>query len=205
MFKFIWAVIMLLITSITLANTIVILGDSLSASHGFDVQQGWVNLLQKKLTNAEKKYCVVNESISGETSAGGFARIENILANYSPSVLILELGANDGLRGLSPKNMKINLAKIIKKSQNQGVKVLLLSMRIPPNYGQRYTKMFSDVYLQLAKEFKLVLVPFILDKVVLKPELMQKDGLHPNANAQPLIMNKVWKYLKLLLPNLSSG
>lgn len=190
---------MLVSSSITLANTIVVLGDSLSASHGFEVQQGWVNLLQKKLAKTEKNYRLFNESVSGETTMGGLARIEKILANYNPSVLILELGANDGLRGLSPKKMKENLAKIVKCSQKQGVKVLLLEMRIPPNYGHRYTKMFFDVYQQLAQEFKLVLVPFILDDVALIKELMQADGLHPNAKAQPLIMNKVWKYLKMLL------
>ncbi len=190
---------MLLNSSITLADTIVVLGDSISASHGIEVEQGWVSLLQKKLNHTKKDYRVFNESVSGETTAGGLARIKKILVDYKPSILILELGANDGLRGLSPKNMKKNLAKIIKQAQDQDAKVLLLSMRIPPNYGKRYPKMFSEVYQQLGEELKISLVPFILNDVMLIKELMQKDGLHPNAQAQPLIMKVIWEYLKVLL------
>ena len=177
------------------------LGDSISAGHGIEIQQGWVNLLQKKLNTPKKNYQVLNESVSGETTAGGLARIDQILDDYKPSVVILELGANDGLRGLSPKIMKINLAEVIKRSQKQGAKVLLLSMRIPPNYGKRYTKMFSAVYQQLKAELKVTLVPFILNDVALMKELMQKDGLHPNAKAQPLIMDQVFVHLKTLLPH----
>ncbi|MDQ7090587.1 MAG: arylesterase [Methylococcales bacterium] len=201
MFKFIWAVILLISSSTLLANTIVVLGDSLSASHGIEVQQGWVSLLQKKLNTTEKKYQIINESVSGETSAGGLARIDKILNDYKPSVLILELGANDGLRGLSPKIMKKNLAEIIHRSQKHDVNVLLLSMRIPPNYGKRYTDLFYKVYPQLKNDLKVTLVPFILNDVALMKGLMQKDGLHPNAKAQPLIMDKIWPYLKKLLVN----
>ncbi len=178
-----------------------VLGDSISASHGIETQQGWVNLLQKKLNTPKKNYQLRNESASGETTAGGLARIDQILNNYKPSVIILELGANDGLRGLSPKIMKTNLAKIIKRCQAQGVKVLLLGMRIPPNYGTRYTERFAEVYQQLKTELKVNLVPFILNEVALKKELMQQDGLHPNAKAQPLIMAQVYHYLKNLLAN----
>lgn len=190
---------MLISSTVTLANSIVVLGDSISASHGIEVQQGWVNLLQQQLKKADKDYKLINESVSGETTAGGLARIDKILTNYKPCVLILELGANDGLRGLSPKKMKKNLAEVIKRSQQQGTKVLLLSMRIPPNYGKRYTDMFYHVYEDLGKELEIALVPFILNDVALMKELMQADGLHPNAKAQPLIVDKVWEYLKDLL------
>ena len=186
-------------SSTILANTIVVLGDSLSAGHGIEIQQGWVNLLQKKLNTPKKNYQVLNESVSGETTAGGLARIDQILSDYKPSVVILELGANDGLRGLSPKIMKRNLAEVIKRSQKQGAKVLLLSMRIPPNYGKRYTEMFSAVYQQLKAELNIALVPFILNEVALMKELMQKDGLHPNAKAQPLIRDQIYNHLKNLL------
>ena len=186
-----------------MANTIVVLGDSISAGHGIEIQQGWVNLLQEKLNTSKKNYRILNESVSGETTAGGLARINQILDNYKPSILILELGANDGLRGLSPKIMKKNLANIIKRCQKQETKVLLLSMRIPPNYGKRYTDLFSVVYQQLEKELNVILVPFILNEVALMKELMQKDGLHPNAKAQPLIMDQVFIHLKTLLTHKS--
>jgi len=190
---------MLISSSTVLANTIVVLGDSISAGHGIEIQQGWVNLLQKKLNTSNKNYRVLNESVSGETTAGGLARINQILDDYKPSILILELGANDGLRGLSPKIMKKNLAEMIKHSQKQGAKVLLLGMRIPPNYGKRYTEMFSAVYLQLKAELNVTLVPFILNDIALMKKLMQKDGLHPNAKAQPLIMDQIFVHLKTLL------
>ena len=190
---------MLISSTVTLANSIVVLGDSISASHRMEVQQGWVNLLQQQLEKTGNDYKLVNESVSGETTAGGLARIDEILTKYRPCVLILELGANDGLRGLSPKEMKKNLAEIIKRAQQQNAQVLLLSMRIPPNYGKRYTDMFYQVYKQLGKELKISLVPFILNDVALMKELMQKDGLHPNAKAQPIIADKVWEHLKDLL------
>lgn len=194
---------MLISSSTILANTIVVLGDSISAGHGIEIQQGWVNLLQEKLNTSKKNYRILNESVSGETTAGGLARINQILDDYKPSILILELGANDGLRGLSPKIMKKNLTKIIKRCQKQETKVLLLSMRIPPNYGKRYTDLFSAVYQQLEKELNVILVPFILNDVALMKELMQKDGLHPNAKAQPLIMDQVFIHLKTLLTHKS--
>lgn len=180
-------------------KTIVVLGDSISASHGIEVQQGWVALLQQKLNKEGKGYSVINESVSGETTAGGVARINHMLEKYKPSIVLLELGANDGLRGLSPKKMKSNLEEIIKRSQKAGAKVLLLSMRIPPNYGKRYTEMFYQVYPALSEQLTVQFVPFILKDVALIAELMQKDGLHPNAKAQPMIVDKVWEYLEFLL------
>lgn len=193
---------MLLITlfSTTLmAKSIVILGDSISAGYGLEAGKGWVTLLQQKFNKNDKSYTIFNESISGDTTAGGLARIDNVLSRHNPDIVLLELGANDGLRGLSPKLMKSNLAQMIKISQKAGAKVLLLSMRIPPNYGKRYVDMFYKVYPQLAKEMNIPYVPFILEEVALVKEMMQKDGLHPNAKAQPIITDKIWPYLQLIL------
>ena len=182
-----------------LAESIVVLGDSISAGYGIEVKQGWVALLQNKLAQANSPYEVVNASISGDTTAGGLARIDKILAAHKPDVVLVELGANDGLRGLPPRLMKDNLAEITQRARNAGAKVLLLSMRIPPNYGKRYTEMFYDVYPQLSKELGVPYMPFILEDVALVKELMQPDGLHPNAKAQPMIADKVWEHLQPLL------
>lgn len=188
-----------LLSTTAMAKSIVVLGDSISAGYGINVDQGWVNLLQKKLQQENLPYTVYNESISGDTTAGGLARIDNILNKIKPDILLLELGANDGLRGLSPKAMKNNLTEIIKRSQNHGAKVLLLGMRIPPNYGKRYIDMFYNIYPQLAEELKIPLVPFLLEDVALHEHLMQSDGLHPDTLAQPVITAKVWRYLQPLL------
>ncbi len=176
-----------------------VLGDSISAGYGLENGKGWVSLVQQKFNNNNKSYIVFNESISGDTSAGGLARINRALSQYKPELVLLELGANDGLRGLSPKLMKSNLAEIVKRSQKSGAKVLLLSMRIPPNYGKRYVDMFYKVYPQLAAEMNIPYVPFILEDVALVKEMMQKDGLHPNAKAQPIIADKIWKYIQPVL------
>ncbi len=176
-----------------------VLGDSISAGYGLENGKGWVTLLQQKFNNRNKSYTLFNESISGDTTAGGLARINNALSQYKPEVVLLELGANDGLRGLSPKLMKSNLAEIIKRTQKSGAKVLLLSMRIPPNYGKRYVDMFYKVYPQLAAEMNIPYVPFILEDIALVKGLMQKDGLHPNAKAQPIIADKIWKYIQPVL------
>ncbi len=182
-----------------MAKSIVVLGDSISAGYGIDAKKGWVALLQQQLDQENKAYIIYNESISGDTTAGGLARIDNALAQYKPKWVLLELGANDGLRGLSPKQMKQNLTDIINRSQKAGAKVLLLSMRIPPNYGKRYVDMFYNIYPQLAKELDIPFVPFMLEEVALVKEMMQKDGLHPNTQAQPIIAKKIWKYLRPIL------
>ena len=181
------------------AKSIVVLGDSISAGYGIEAGQGWVSLLQNKLA-AEKSPCVIsNESISGDTSAGGLARIDQVLRLHKPNIILVELGANDGLRGLPPKILKSNLAEISRRAQKAGAKVLLLSMRIPPNYGKRYTELFYKVYPDLAAELGAIYIPFILEDVALIKELMQPDGLHPNAKAQPIIANKIWVHLRPLL------
>ncbi|ASF48731.1 arylesterase [Methylovulum psychrotolerans] len=183
-----------------MAKSIVVLGDSISAAYGMEVDQGWVALLQAKLNKDQPgRHSIHNESISGDTSAGGLARIDAALALHKPDLVLLELGANDGLRGLSPVTMKANLTEIIRRAQQAGAKVLLLGMKIPPNYGKRYIDLFYNVYPQLANELNLPLVPFILEEVALDPALMQADGLHPNAKAQPIIADKIAAYVFPLL------
>lgn len=200
MLKVLCMLFMLINSGFVMAQSnLVVLGDSVSAGYGLETGQGWVALLQKKLQAEGLNYQVINASISGDTSAGGLVRLDKLLTETKPRWLLLELGANDGLRGLSPKEMKANLTAIIQRSQKAGAKVALLAMKLPPNYGKRYIEMFYNVYPQLAAELKIPLVPFILEDVALKKELMQGDGLHPNAQGQPLILNKVWKYLKPLL------
>jgi acyl-CoA thioesterase I len=182
-----------------MAKSIVVLGDSISAAYGIDVGQGWVALVQAKLQAQHKDYVVNNESISGDTSAGGLARIDQALAEHRPKLVIIELGANDGLRGLSPVILKANLSEIAHRAKKTGAKVLLLSMRIPPNYGKRYTDMFYNVYPQLAKELNVPYVPFILEDVALVKEMMQQDCMHPNEKAQSVIADKIWPHLLPLL------
>jgi acyl-CoA thioesterase I len=182
-----------------MGKSIIVLGDSISAAYGIEVGQGWVALVQDKLQEQHKVYTVHNESISGDTSAGGLSRIDDALSRHKPSVVIIELGANDGLRGLSPTVLKNNLAEIARRAQKAGAKVLLLSMRIPPNYGKRYTEMFYNVYPELSKELGVPYVPFILEDVALAKQLMQEDGLHPNAKAQAVIVEKIWPHLVKLL------
>jgi acyl-CoA thioesterase-1 len=177
----------------------VVLGDSISAGYGIEVSQGWVALMQKKLNDTQHDFTLHNASISGDTSSGGLARIDPLLTQYKPSVLILELGANDGLRGLPPALMKSNLAEIIRRAQKANAKVLLLGIKIPPNYGKRYIEMFYNVYPQLAKEMNVPSIPFLLEDIALTSGMMQSDGLHPNAQAQPLIAEKIWQQLLPLL------
>jgi acyl-CoA thioesterase-1 len=199
MYSVVLAVILGLLPISAMAKSIVVLGDSISAGYGIEVQLGWVALLQNKLTDLHSGYVISNESISGDTSAGGLARLEQILSRHKPDIVLVELGANDGLRGLSPAEMKNNLTEITRRSQNVGAKVMLLGMKIPPNYGKRYVEMFYEVFPQLSAELKIPWVPFILEEVALNPEMMQADGLHPNELAQPVIAEKVWGYLQTLL------
>ena len=198
--KFLFAVIVLMMSMSAMAKpVIVVLGDSISAGYGIEVEQGWVALLQKKLHETKRDYSISNASISGDTSAGGLARIDPILSAQKPDIVLLQLGANDGLRGLSPVQMKSNLAEIVHRAQKAGATVVLLGMKIPPNYGKRYIELFYNVYPQLAKELDITLVPFLLEDVALDKDLMQADGLHPNAKAQPILANKIEPYLFPLL------
>ena len=199
MLKIFLVVMMTLLPWTVSAKTILVLGDSISAGFGIEVQQGWVALLQNRLAAQQSLYVISNESISGDTSAGGLARLDDALRRHKPQIVLIELGANDGLRGLSPEAMKANLTEMVKRAEKAGAKVLLLAMKIPPNYGKRYIEMFYNIYPQLAAELKLPYVPFILEEVALKAELMQADGLHPNALAQPIVAEKIWTYLVPML------
>lgn len=185
---------------ITLGGTILVLGDSISAGYGLEnSDSGWVSLLREKLKATGRRIEVVNASISGETSAGGLARIDTLLSRHQPSIVILELGANDGLRGLPPTRMQANLAEIMTRAKSAGARVLLLGMRIPPNYGKRYNDLFEGVYPALAKQHDATLVPFLMQGVGGQNHLMQPDGLHPNGDAQPVLFQRVWERLELML------
>lgn len=181
------------------AGTVLIVGDSISAAFGLDTRLGWVSLLEQRLRSEGFTDKVVNASISGDTSAGGQARLPALLAEHKPQLVILELGGNDGLRGQLPAQLQQNLASMIDSSVASGAKVLLLGMQLPPNYGVRYTQAFAEVYQQLAKEKNIPLVPFFLEGVGGHPELMQADGIHPAAVAQDKLLENVWPTLKPLL------
>ena len=185
---------------------ILVFGDSLSAGYGIHVEQGWVSLLASKISQLGYGFKVINASVSGETTAGGLGRLPHALEVQQPRILILELGSNDGLRSLPLANTRDNLDKMITLAGARGVTVLLLGMRMPPNYGERYTTGFQDMYTGLAQAHKLALVPFLLDQVALNPALMQADGLHPNEQGQPLLLDNVWPKLEpLLRAGASSG
>lgn len=181
------------------AGTILVYGDSLSAGYGLEEGQGWVYLLQQRLQQRHLPYRVVNDSISGETSAGGLERFPGALERCRPDITVLELGGNDGLRGLSLAMLQRNLDTMVKLARAGGSRVVLLGMRLPPNYGEQYTTRFHRIYLDLARKDKLPLVPFLLEGVALDPELMQDDGLHPNAAAQGRLLDTVWPVLAPLL------
>ena len=198
--KFFSASLLFLMSMTVMAqNRILIVGDSISAGFGLESGQEWAALLQKKLQEQQLNYQVVNASISGDTTAGGLARIEKLLTENKPQWVLIELGANDGLRGLSLKEMRKNLAQSILLSQKSGAKVLLLEVRIPPNYGKRYLDEFYAVYPQLSTELSVPFVSSIMEDVALNKELMQQDLLHPNAQAQPFLLNRIWQILKPLL------
>lgn len=181
------------------APAILVLGDSLSAAYGLDKDQGWVSLLSKRLAREGYEYEVVNASVSGETTRGGLTRLPRELERHHPAIAIVELGANDGLRGLSLADMRSNLATIIEKLQAGGTRVVLVGMRLPPNYGSAYTEQFAEIYSKLARRYDVRLVPFLLDGVANHRQLFQLDGLHPVAVAQPTLLENVWRELKPML------
>ena len=176
--------------------TLLVMGDSLSAAYGIEANAGWVSLLQARL---DGKARVVNASISGETSSGGAARLPELLGQHAPDIVLLELGGNDGLRGLPPGQFQANMRRMVEASQEAGAEVLLLGIDIPPNYGQAYRDAFTGVYHRLADDYDLPLVPFLLEGVALEETLMQDDGIHPTAAAQPVILENVWPTLAPLL------
>jgi acyl-CoA thioesterase-1 len=170
---------------------VLVVGDSLSAAYGIKVDAGWVNLLRDHLQQAKPAYEVINASISGETTAGGLARLGRLLEQHQPSLVVIELGANDALRGLPISAPRENLSRMINMSRDAGARVLLLGIEIPVNYGPQYRDSLRSMYRDLAEEFKLPFVPFLLEGVALDPELMQADGLHPTAAAQPRLLQNV--------------
>lgn len=190
---------LLLMGQMAQAGTVLVVGDSISAAFGMDTQQGWVHLLDERMRNEGFEHQVVNASISGDTSAGGAARLPALLAEHQPQLVIVELGGNDGLRGLPPSQLQQNLASMIDASRGAGAKVLLLGMRIPPNYGERYTTAFAKVFDDVAAEKNVPLVPFLLEGVGGVTSLMQDDGVHPAVAAQPRLLENVWPTLKPLL------
>ncbi|WNC74095.1 arylesterase [Thalassotalea psychrophila] len=185
--------------SVLAQQSILLLGDSLSASYGMQEKDGWVMLLNNMLKQEKAEYRIVNASISGETTGGGLARLPGILEKNNIDYLLIELGGNDGLRGFPPKLIKNNLLQIIELAKSKNIKVLLSAIRIPPNYGPRYNKMFSDVFANAAQESTVTLLPFFIESVAGKPELMQADGIHPTIEAQPLLAQEMKKLLNAAL------
>jgi acyl-CoA thioesterase-1 len=171
---------------------IVILGDSLSAAYGMEISQSWPSLLQDRLIENGYSYRVFNSSVTGETTQGGATRLPRLLDKNQPDIVILELGGNDGLRGLPIEVTGENLSSMIEQSQSIGASVILSEMRIPPNYGRTYTEKFNALYTTLADRYGISLMPFLLADIALEPGLMQADGIHPTARAQPLILEKIW-------------
>lgn len=181
------------------ARTVLVIGDSLSAGYGLAADEGWVSLTAERLRAAHPGWRIVNASISGETSAGGASRIEAELARHSPEAVVIALGANDGLRGLPLAQTRANLAKMIRAAQARNARVLLVGIRIPPNYGARYTGAFAAMYDELAREHGTALLPFLLEPIATDREAFQADNLHPVAEVQPLLRDHVWTALEPLL------
>lgn len=183
------------------ARPIMIVGDSLSAAYGIELDAGWVNLLRQRLGAEGYAQGVVNASISGDTTAGGLTRLPEALDRYEPGIVVIELGGNDGLRGLAFEQSRENLARMIRLARGAGAEVLLLGMMMPPNFGKQFTEKFLQMYHDLAAEERVPLVPFFLAGVADEPALMQDDGIHPNAAGQPLMLDNVWPALLQLLEN----
>jgi len=181
------------------ARAILVFGDSLSAGYGLPAGSGWVSLLEHRLKRDKLDYTVVNASISGETTLGGRNRIAAALAEHQPAVVIVQLGGNDGLRGNSIEETRRNLIAIVGASRNAGAKVLLVGMRIPPNYGQVYTRRFEALFAEVARQQNASLVPFMLQGFADKREWFQSDGIHPTAEAQPRILDNIYRRLRALL------
>ena len=180
-------------------NTLLVYGDSLSAAYGIQEAQGWVTLLESRLNEENWPYKLINGSVSGETTTGGLERLPAMLSIYQPDLVILELGGNDGLRGLPLETLKANLKKMISLIRAEGGEVLLTGIQIPPNYGPRYTEPFFSLYTEISEEDSLALVPFLIEGIPQQPELMQNDGIHPKAEAQIMILDNVWPYLEPML------
>ncbi|WP_273206083.1 arylesterase [Marinobacter subterrani] len=181
-------------------NTLLVVGDSLSAAHGVPSETAWVQLLRERLQNQGlADWAVVNASIGGETTDGGARRLPELLSENDPEVVIIELGGNDGLRGFPPDIIESNLASMIEQVQASGARAVLVGMQIPPNYGQRYTEMFAEIYPKLSDRYDIALVPFFLAGIYNQDELMQDDGIHPTEQAQPKLLENVWPVIRPIL------
>ncbi len=172
-----------------------ILGDSLSAGYGMDQDESWVHLLEIRLNESGFSYRILNSSISGDTTQGGLARLPRLMDRYQPEIVIIELGGNDGLRGINPDITRKNMTSMIQLSQKGSAQVLLAGIKLPPNYGTAYLQLFESMYVDLAREFDTLLVPFFMDGVVFQPGLLQADGIHPNEKGQPVLLENVWAVL----------
>jgi len=178
---------------------ILVIGDSLSAAYNMPSRDAWPSLLETRLIEHGYPWQVFNSSITGDTTEGALARLPRLLERHAPEIVIIELGGNDGLRGLSPEVTRSNMAKMIEMSQSQGAEVLLTGIRIPPNYGDQYVRQFEGIYPHLAGQYDAALVPFFMEGVALDPNLMQADGIHPSVEAQPILLDNVWPALEPLL------
>lgn len=185
--------------------TVLVFGDSLSAGYGIDVDRSWAALLQERLEEEGYEHRVVNASISGETTEGGAARIDAALGRFDPELVVLELGGNDGLRGFPPARIKDNLRTIVERVQASGAGAVLLGIRIPPNYGPRYTRAFENVYRELAQELRVPWIAFFMEGVALDDELMQDDGIHPNEKAQGVLLDNAWPAIREALDSLHAA
>jgi|SRR5690554_2601179 len=181
------------------SQSLLVLGDSISAGYGIEIDHGWVSLLQQRLDERGLSYQVVNASISGDTTAGGRNRLPQLLERHAPALVIIELGGNDGLRGLSLASLQNNLRHMVQQSRAAGADVLLLGMRIPPNYGPRYSEGFHQSFQLVAQQEQVALVGFLLEGVAIEPGMMQDDGIHPARPAQQLMLENVWQVLEPML------
>ncbi|HAC26588.1 MAG TPA: arylesterase [Marinobacter hydrocarbonoclasticus] len=186
-------------------NTVLVLGDSLSAAYGVPSETAWVELLRERIESQDLDWTVVNASISGETTDGGLRRLPGLLEAHDPTIVVIELGGNDGLRGFPPNVIESNLANMIEQVRDTGATPLLVGMQIPPNYGQRYTTMFADIFPTLSDRYNTVLVPFFLDGIYDQDGLMQGDGIHPTEEAQPRLLDNIWPKLEPLLNKQASS
>lgn len=184
-------------------HTLLVLGDSISAAYGMDLEQGWVTLMDRRLAAERSGWQVVNASISGDTTDGGLRRLPQLLESHQPAIVLIELGGNDGLRGFPIQRMRDNLSAMVQQAQARGAQVALLSMAIPPNFGKRYTDLFTASFEHVAESTGATLVPFILDGIATDSQLMQADGIHPTAAAQPMIVDNVYPWLEPLIEDIS--
>lgn len=192
---------LLFISSLASASTLLVMGDSLSAAYKLRQQDGWVSLLKKQLSQSHPEIQVINASVSGETTQGGLSRFSDLLAFHKPNWVVLELGANDALRGYPLTQTTLNLEKMVEQAHAVNATVLLIGNQIPQNYGKRYTQMFFNLYKDIATKYNIAYLPFMLENVALNKDLMQSDGLHPNKLGQPIVLQNILPYLQPLLDN----